>query len=508
MKLILRLCSLCLLIAPAGSLAQAETPRQDVNLLQNPGFENPYGQQCCHTEPALAGQPYGEINVAQGWTAWWVEPDSSPAFPSYCDYNIKPPSCQPYHRPEYGAAYPYGERIRSGGNAQKYFTFYSTHLAGLYQQVTGVTPGQTYRFTVYVETWSTSADKGFTSAGQPSMGVQVGLDPNGGTDAFSPGIVWSQAQNAFDNWTQVGVDAAAQSSTVTVFTRSWPQLALQHNDVYLDDASLSPLGGAAVLPTSPSFATAPFPAGTAPPPQAVFYTSTPLPNGEIWYTVQSGDTLGRIAYLFDTTVDAVKQLNNLKNNTIYANQKLLVSVVEAQPTAAAPPPLTATTTDTPVPPRPPTQPPLSTPEVAANYGQLCVVAYNDANRNAVDDDEPSLTDVRVTLSVGATPLDGYVTTGDEASHCFPQLPGGTYTVSVAAPAGYTATTATETTVLLKAQNLVTLAFGLTAVTASAAPAAPAAEPLSSTTVLLVGVGGLSLITGGLGLAALLWLRKK
>lgn len=512
MKHLLRLCILALLVlAPVGSLAKAEPLPQDVNLLQNPGFENPFSQQCCHTEAGLSGLPYAEVQVAAGWTAWWVEPDSNPNFPSYCDYNIKPPSCQPYHRPEYGPAYPYGERIRSGGNAQKYFTFFSTHLAGLYQQVTGVTPGQVYRFSIYIETWSTSADKGFTSAGQPNMGVQIGIDPNGGTDAFSPAIVWSPSQSAFDNWTLFSVDAGAQSSTITVFTRSWPQLALKHDDVYLDDASLSPTGSIAQSPTSAPLITTPFAPITAAPALSAIITSTPLPSGEIYYTVQSGDTLGRIAYVFNTTVDAIRQLNSLKNNLIYPNQKLLVKVVTPEPSATAPPPPTTAPTQTRAPETAPTIPAPATSQTSANYGQLCVVAYNDANHNAVDDNEPSLPGVRITLSVGVTPLDGYVTTGDESTHCFPQLPAGAYTVSVAAPPGYTATTATDTTVTLKAQSLVTLAFGLTSVAnapATGLSSGPADEPLSNTVLILIGVGGFSLITGGLGLAALFWFRKK
>jgi hypothetical protein len=159
---------------------------------------------------------------------------------------------------------------------------------------------------------------------------------------------------------------------------------------------------------------------------------------------------------------------------------------------------------------PPTLTPLAVIQVAPNYGQLCVVAYNDINRNAANDDDLAVPNVRVTLSVGVTPLDGYITTGDETNHCFPQLPAGTYTISVAVPAGYTATTASEATVQLQAENLVTLAFGMTAVTDSLPTTAPVNEsaPLSSLVVFLIGVGGLTLVTGAIGVAAFLMFRKK
>ena len=45
-----------------------------------------------------------------------------------------------------------------------------------------------------------------------------------------------------------------------------------------------------------------------------------LPN---YYTVKKGDTLYSIAKKFDTTVDKLKELNGLKNNTLSIGQKLL-----------------------------------------------------------------------------------------------------------------------------------------------------------------------------------------
>jgi LysM repeat protein len=408
-------------------------------------------------------------------------------------------------------AWPYGERIRTGGNAQKYFSFFSTHLAGVYQQVTGVTPGQAYRFTVHVMTWSTNQDKGFTSAIQPAMGVQIGIDPNGSTDPFNANIVWSQSQNAFDVWNLIGVETTARSSTITVFTRSWPQLALQHNDVYLDDASLFAVGGGDTsFPTSPPLSTgAPLPGLTIVAPTAPFITSTPLASGEVWYTVQPGDTLVRIAFYHQTTVDELKRLNSLTSNTIYSNQKLLAKILPPQAPATATPGPTFTASATPGLVQLPTN--TSVPfALSSDYGQLCVVAYNDANRNnrnAVNDNEPTLSDVRVTLNVGSTPLDGYVTTGGEATHCFPQMPSGTYTVSVAAPAGYTTTTASEAAVELRAGNLVTLAFGLAPAGDSPAPETPNPAP-STMTVFLLGAGALTVVMAGVGGVAFLLVKKR
>jgi len=70
--------------------------------------------------------------------------------------------------------------------------------------------------------------------------------------------------------------------------------------------------------------------------------STPAPASASsgTYTVQSGDTLYRIAVKFGTTVDAIKRANGLTSNTIRVGQVLIVSgsgggAAPAAPTASA-----------------------------------------------------------------------------------------------------------------------------------------------------------------------------
>ena len=64
-----------------------------------------------------------------------------------------------------------------------------------------------------------------------------------------------------------------------------------------------------------------------------------LPNTETAeYIVQKGDTLYAIATKFQTTVDFIKQLNNLVTNTLYIGQVLQVPKTNQQPTNPSIPP--------------------------------------------------------------------------------------------------------------------------------------------------------------------------
>ncbi len=82
---------------------------QGQNLLQNPGFEQPY-----ITINGDAG-----LQVAANWQPWFkTTPGGSSAINA---------------RPEYKPAP--STRVRSGAAAQEYNTFFATHTAGVYQRV-------------------------------------------------------------------------------------------------------------------------------------------------------------------------------------------------------------------------------------------------------------------------------------------------------------------------------------------------------------------------------------
>ncbi len=312
---------------PVGGAAAAPPAVDGPNLLKNPGFESPYVKQCCQTDLSkyFPNTPIDEVQVAQGWFGWWLQPDLDPQHPGACT------GCVAWHRPEWreancGAVC--ANRIHSGNNAQKYFTFYSVHDAGMYQQVSGITPGQTVRFSIYLQGWSTNADYG-TSAGQGTMGMRIGIDPFGGTNGFSPNVIWTTVQDVYDVYALYSIEAVAKSSTVTVFTRSAPTYGLQHNDMYIDDASLVVVGGGGST-TPPN--NNPAPAATAVPTAVTGFS----------YVVQPGDNYYRIARRFGVSVQALLAANKVANpNLLYAGSVLIIPgvtgpAVTPVPTSGAP----------------------------------------------------------------------------------------------------------------------------------------------------------------------------
>lgn len=61
-------------------------------------------------------------------------------------------------------------------------------------------------------------------------------------------------------------------------------------------------------------------------------TVTPSPTEYITYTVKSGDSLYSIAKAYNTTVDAIKNLNNLTNTSLSLNQVLKLPITSTPPT--------------------------------------------------------------------------------------------------------------------------------------------------------------------------------
>jgi LysM repeat protein len=217
--MVLLLCAGCLFLAVLIPVSA-----QDGNLLQNPGFEEPFN--------TLDGDPPRQ--VAQGWTPWHV-----PAMAGAPSYEKR----QPEYEPETG-------RVLEGSSAQLISSFFATHDGGVYQRVTGVTPGDTLRFSLFAYVWSSTGDNPDSSAENGDVYVQVGLDPTGGTDPGGEAIVWSaEIIEEYDAYNEYSVEAQAEADAVTVFVRTSVGIPVKNNNIYLDQAALVSLDGGAVEPT-------------------------------------------------------------------------------------------------------------------------------------------------------------------------------------------------------------------------------------------------------------------
>ena len=314
-----------LLLALIGIQAQ-----DDGNLLTNPGFEPPF--------PIAAGLP--PMQVANGWFPWYI-------------------GTQPQYYASSDTVEGVGVPRVLEGDGQQFFTYYSVHTGGVYQTVSGVTPGNSYTFSVNAHVWSTSGGDPNISAEPGGVIVQVGIDPLGGSDGASADVVWSAPIERYDAFNLYEVTASAAAETITVWVRSSVTTAVQYSVIYLDNASLISSGVIAettdvveateavdVLPTEELVVTEPAPEATdvelvtEEPVEVV--TDEPIATPEVEVTAP-------------VEVTAIVELT-----------EVVVDKTEEVPTATELPtetPLPPTETPTPVPPTetPTLAPPTETP---------------------------------------------------------------------------------------------------------------------------------------------------
>jgi len=183
-------------------------------VLINPGFEGGFYES----------GGVGELVVGKSWQVWY---DSS------------------QHRPEFkpetrstGRG-----RVRSGEYAQKLFTTFASHDAGIYQEIYGVEPGQWYSFSAWGYQWSSEQDNPDASAKDGKCSVLVGINPWGDANPRARTTVWGkEALQVYNEWVQVDVTAQAWSEKIVVAVRQVCEWPVRHNDAYLDDAHVEPAG--------------------------------------------------------------------------------------------------------------------------------------------------------------------------------------------------------------------------------------------------------------------------
>ena len=229
--IILVLASMGLRASAVGFWQQSFVPQ-----LLNPGFEEQFTER-----------EAGEIVVAEGWHAWYDQSDS-------------------LHRPEYKSEQVgLGRgRVRTGTYGQKFFTTFSPHDGGIYQEVYGVTPGQWYKFSLWAWQWSSNQSNPDVSSGDGKCSVLVGINPWGDANPRNRTTVWGkEALQVYDQWVQVDVVVQAWSNKIVVAARQVCEWPVRHNDVYLDDARLELGGNVEQAPTYTPYPTyTPLPTGT------------------------------------------------------------------------------------------------------------------------------------------------------------------------------------------------------------------------------------------------------
>lgn len=236
----------------------------------------------------------------------------------------------------------------------------------------------------------------------------------------------------------------------------------------------------------------PTPASAAPQAQLTqFPTPTPGADGRILYTVQTGDTLWRIAALTGKTMEELRQLNNLgPDEVIQEGQLLLLGLVEAAPVEEATPAPGEATGVTP------------TPTLAEGDGQdtavICVLLYEDLNGDALrQETEVAIEggEASVTERTGKYSNKKSTVPGTDAVCFEDELPTGNYIVTMAIPDGYNATTSLSVDFELMAGDTTYLNFGAQK-TAEAEQEAPLIAESGRATLL--GILGIGLLLAGIG----------
>ena len=310
------------------------------NLLTNPGFEE--GWYNWNVIP--------ELSIPNGWGFWWA--DSGTA--------MLDPQDHPWGRPEvvtwlntgFGDDFQQAWAWRDGTHTLKVFGAWRPIWFRLNQDVSGLTSGASYKFTVPIRpetvfSWDPKVYAGETNAGE------YRLIARSGGQTFETG--WLDATSVPPGqWNLLQLTFQAPSSSVSVEVEVRGRWGLVNNAFYLDQLSLEQTGAAVAAtatPTDTPPTNTPVPTATsasstssssssgssssssssssdsssqtsssqssAPAP-----TNTPVPavaqapansstSGQ--HTVARGDTLWRIARDHGVTMDAIAALNGITN---------------------------------------------------------------------------------------------------------------------------------------------------------------------------------------------------
>jgi LysM repeat protein len=225
------------------------------------------------------------------------------------------------------------------------------------------------------------------------------------------------------------------------------------------------------------------------------YTATPESNGNIYYIVKANDTCESIALVNSITIDQLRSLNQLNVgdcDNLTVGRKLLIAVVPTAVITVGPSPTPTSSIPTPIPPK--------------GTGKVCIYLYNDINGNAIaETGESSIAGGQISIAnADGSYSNTAATTGDDVATCFSDIPEGQYTISVAIPQGYNATSDQNYTITLKSGDTSTVNFS-----AQQGSGGGGGTSTPGGSILLAVLGGLILIVGvGVGVYAYLTSQRR
>ena len=246
------------------------------------------------------------------------------------------------------------------------------------------------------------------------------------------------------------------------------------------------------------------PAAAAPTAQVQYATPTPGTDGRILYTIQPGDTCIRIALLNGITEQQLRSfnsglINQACSNLVTGTQLLIGIVSDTGPGPTLGPSPTSAT-------------PVATGTPFSGTTEICVLLFDDQNGDAMrQESEPALSGgaVSVTENNGeySAAQDTVINSDPEAYQgvCFTDVPGGTYTASVAIPDNYNATMVLSYELKVNPGDIAFVDFGAqsreTTVSSSDGSDGSVVSPA-------LGIFGLLMLLGGGGLGYYAWRSGK
>jgi len=173
-------------------------------------------------EPFFEHQNDGKLRTAVSWAPWWSaaqenDPHWKNRQPGFSLFTL------------------------DGQQVQQVSTPFSTHVGGLWQQVPAAV-GNEYELTVEGQAWSSEDTAAASQLEASDVNLQVGIDPTGGLDPFSPLIVWSEKSQSLSHWETLRVTVVSEANIITVYLKSAPNLPKRQQSVFWREAFLRPIG--------------------------------------------------------------------------------------------------------------------------------------------------------------------------------------------------------------------------------------------------------------------------